>query len=61
MYYGKFENRELEFGTLLGLQETHFNTAIKKLVPMATHYKVNFCYPFIDHVIQHLNERFPEA
>lgn len=25
-----------------------------------THYKVNFYYPFIDHVIQHLNDRFPE-
>ena len=24
------------------------------------HYKVNFYYPFIDHVIQHLNDRFPE-
>ena len=24
------------------------------------HYKVNFHYPFIDHVIQHLNDRFPE-
>ena len=26
------------------------------------HYKVNFCYPFcfIDHVIQHLNDRVPE-
>ena len=23
------------------------------------HYKVNFYYPFIDHVIQHLNDRFP--
>ena len=25
------------------------------------HYKVNFYYPFIDHVIQHLNDRFPEV
>lgn len=24
------------------------------------HYKVKFYYPFIDHVIQHLNDRFPE-
>lgn len=24
------------------------------------HYKVNFYYPFTDHVIQHLNDRFPE-
>ena len=24
------------------------------------HYEVNFYYPFIDHVIQHLNDRFPE-
>ncbi|XP_068689182.1 52 kDa repressor of the inhibitor of the protein kinase-like [Montipora foliosa] len=24
------------------------------------HYKVNFYYPFIDHVIQHLNDRFPD-
>lgn len=24
------------------------------------HYKVNFYYPFTDHVIQHLNGRFPE-
>ena len=23
------------------------------------HYKVNFYYPFISHVIQHLNNRFP--
>ena len=24
------------------------------------HYKVNFYHPFNDHVIQHLNDRFPE-
>ena len=24
------------------------------------HYKVNFYYPFTDHVIQYLNDRFPE-
>ena len=24
------------------------------------HNKVNFYYPFIDHVIHHLNDRFPE-